>query len=140
MNETLPRASNSLLVIAGVVAIGFGIMTLLSGGQVLFGSDAARTAAGNVVGFVLWFNFTTGALYIAVGIGLLMRSRWAAKGAVLLTVAIAAVGIAFAAHIASGGPYEPRTVVAMTLRLFVWLTIAAVACRAFTCFGPSKLN
>jgi hypothetical protein len=32
-------------------------------------------------------------------------------------------------HISSGGPYETRTLVAMTLRLGVWLAIAALAMR-----------
>lgn len=133
--------SNSrLIAIAGLVAIGFGVLTLISGGSVLLGGASARNAAGHVVEFVLWFNVATGALYVAVGIGLLMRRNWAAKGAVLLSVAIAAVGISLAGHIWSGGQYEVRTVAAMTLRLLVWLAIAAIACRAFSCFGLKKLN
>jgi len=43
--------------LAGGIAIVFGVATLLSGGQVLFGNDAARAAAGAYVPFVLWFNF-----------------------------------------------------------------------------------
>lgn len=140
MAHNLKQANYSLVVVASIVAIGFGIVTLLSGGQVLFGSDATRAAAGNVVAFVLWFNFITGALYVVVGAGLLMRRDWAAKAAVLLSIAIASVGVALAAHIISGGHYETRTVAAMTLRLLVWLIIAAVSCRALTCFGASKQN
>jgi hypothetical protein len=50
-----------------------------------------------------------------------------------LTIAIAAAtALAFAAlgvHVASGGAYEQRTVIAMTLRLLVWVAIAAIAWR-----------
>ena len=63
--------------IAGAVAIVFGIATLKAGGQVLFGGDAARAAAGNVVTSVLVFNFTAGFLYVAAGIAIWLGSVWA---------------------------------------------------------------
>jgi hypothetical protein len=66
---------------------------------------------------------------VIAGIGLWLRRRWAAR----LTIAIAAAtALAFAAlgvHVASGGAYEQRTVIAMTLRLLVWVAIAAIAWR-----------
>ena len=39
-----------------VVAVLFGLLTVLSGGRTLFGGEAARLAAGAIVPFVLWFN------------------------------------------------------------------------------------
>ncbi|MCB5412136.1 hypothetical protein [Pseudogemmobacter faecipullorum] len=39
--------------IAGVAAIAFGLLTLISGGSALFG----LVDMGAVVPFVLWFNF-----------------------------------------------------------------------------------
>lgn len=139
MNQVHPPTFR-LVRIAGIVAVGFGIATLFAGGRVLFGSDEARAAAGRVVDFILWFNVVTGALYVAVGAGLLMRRDWAAKGAVLLAIAIAAAGLWLGAHIMSGGQYEVRTVAAMSLRLLAWVTIATIACRALTCFGLKKLS
>jgi len=32
-------------------------------------------------------------------------------------------------HVASGGAYEPRTVIAMSVRILVWGAIAAIAWR-----------
>ena len=40
----------------GIAAILFGVLTILSGGQALFGGEAARAAVGAAVPFVLWFN------------------------------------------------------------------------------------
>ena len=66
------------------VAIGFGLLTIKEGGTILFGDEAARTAAGNYVLFVLWFNFVAGFAYIIAGAGLWMLQRWAVWLSVLL--------------------------------------------------------
>lgn len=46
-----------------------------------------------------------------------------------LALATAFAFAAFGMHIYSGGAYEPRTVIAMSLRTLVWVTIAAIAWR-----------
>ena len=46
--------------IAGVAAIAFGLLTLISGGSALFG----LVDMGAVVPFVLWFNFLAGFAYV----------------------------------------------------------------------------
>ncbi|MBY0577017.1 MAG: hypothetical protein K2P67_10555 [Gallionellaceae bacterium] len=112
-----------------LVAVGFGLLTIKEGGMILFGGEAAHTAAGNYVPFVLWFNFVAGFAYVVAGVGLWLQQRWA----VWLAVAIAAATIltfaAFGVHVYSGGAYEQRTVIAMSLRSLVWVTIAAIAWR-----------
>ena len=39
------------------IAIVFGLLTIKSGGSVLFVNGIARESAGDYVSFVLWFNF-----------------------------------------------------------------------------------
>jgi hypothetical protein len=104
-------------------------MTIKEGGAVLLGNEAAVTAAGNYVPFVLWFNFLSGFAYIAAGVGLWFQQRWAVWLAVAIVVAILFTFAAFGMHINSGGAYEQRTVVAMTMRSMVWIVIAGVAMR-----------
>ena len=48
---------NTGLLIAAIVALLFGALTILSGGRTLFGGLEARAAMGDAVPFVLWFNF-----------------------------------------------------------------------------------
>ena len=115
------------LALLAVVAIVFGGLTILSGGLVLFGSTAVRLAAGNAVPFVLWFNFGAGFAYMAAGIGLLMRHRWAAWLSILIAVATVLVFAGFGLFVAEGGAYETRTAVAMSVRSAFWLLVAAVA-------------
>jgi hypothetical protein len=43
--------------IVAFIAMLFGILTVKSGGSVLFIDGIAREEAGNYVPFVLWFNF-----------------------------------------------------------------------------------
>lgn len=112
-----------------LLAIGFGLLTLREGGAVLFIDGAARQAAGHYVPFVLWFNFFAGFFYIAAGVGLWLRRHWAAWLALAIAAATALVFLAFGVHVALGGTWEQRTVVAMTLRTLVWVGIATIAWR-----------
>ena len=115
--------------IAGIVAVMFGLLTIVSGGRALFGDEVARAAVGAAVPFVLWFNFYAGFAYIAAGAGLIMRFRWAAWLSTLIAAATVVVFLAFGVHVLSGGAYEMRTVGAMSLRSIVWVAIAILAWR-----------
>jgi hypothetical protein len=119
---------HSLRAVA-VIAVLFGLLTIASGGRVLFGSDAARQAAGATVGFVVWFNFVAGFAYVVAGLGLWLRQRWSVPWAGLIALSTAAVFAVFALHVWQGGAYELRTAAAMALRLAVWAGIAWVGYR-----------
>lgn len=112
-----------------LVAVGFGLLTIKEGGMTLIGNEAARTAAGNYVPFVLWFNFMAGFAYVVAGIGLWLQQRWAVWLAVAIAAATAFTFAAFGVHIFIGGLYEKRTVIAMSMRTLAWATIAAIAWR-----------
>ena len=124
-------------LLAGI-AILFGVATIISGGAVLFGNAESRAAAGAVVPFVLWFNFASGFAYILAGIGLALWKPWGAWLAALIAASILVASAVFAAHIMSGGAYEMRTVMAMTLRAAVWFGIALASCRALGCIGAQR--
>lgn len=111
---------------AAIVAIVFGILTVLSGGRALFGG----ADMGATVDFVLIFNFAAGFAYVAAGIGLWRGERWALALSVAILLATLLVFIAFGWHVMSGRPYEARTMGAMTVRSLVWVAICALALRA----------
>lgn len=113
--------------IAALAAVAFGLLTLKSGGSVLFFDGTARAEAGSYVPFVLWFNFLAGFAYIAAGIGLWSRRRWAAWLAILIAAASLTVYLLLGLHIAQGGAFEQRTVIAMGIRCLVWSAIALYA-------------
>jgi hypothetical protein len=115
--------------VAAAVAVLFGVATVLSGGRVLFGDGAAQ--AGDYVPFVVWFNFLAGFAYVAAGIALWLRRRWAPLAALALALLTALVFAAFGAHILGGGAFEARTIAAMSLRTVVWFSIAALALFAW---------
>jgi len=110
--------------LAGGLAVGFGIATLVEGGHVLFGGPAAQAEAGNVVPFVLLFNFGAGFAYILGGMATVTRRAWAAWVARGVAVATVVVFAAFGVHVLQGGTYELRTVVAMSLRSAFWVAQA----------------
>ena len=128
MTVSKPQRS-VLLRVFSLVAVGFGALTLKEGGGVLFGDVAARAAAGNYVPFVLWANFCAGFFYIAAGIGLWLHRVWAMWLALAILLATLLTYAAFGMHIATGGAFEMRTVIAMGIRSGVWLLIGAAAYR-----------
>ncbi len=120
---------NRLLKWLAIAAIAFGLLTVISGGRALFGGEAARAELGNIVPFVLWFNFIAGFVYVAAGAALLLAKPGAAKLALLLAVTTVVVFLAFIAHVVSGGAYEMRTVGALAIRSLFWIVVAAFALR-----------
>ena len=120
----------------GAFAVAFGLATLVEGGHVLFGGPAARAEAGNVVPFVLQFNFAAGFLYVLTGALTLLGKPVALRLARVLAVATALVFVAFGAHVALGGAFERRTVVAMTLRTLFWAAQALLLRRLATQTQP----
>lgn len=133
MKNIPPRRPRWAAVLA-LVAITFGIITIIVGGKTLFGGAEERAAVGNIVPFVLWFNFVAGFAYVIAGFGLLLWKRWAAQLSAAIAVATIAVFIAFGVHIfLLGGAFEMRTVGAMIIRSAVWIVIAATACRTLRC-------
>lgn len=126
------------VAIAGAGALLFGIATISSGGNALFGSPEARAAVGNAVPFVLWFNFLAGFAYIVAGVGLLLARWWAAPLSVLIAAATLLVFGAFVVHVASGGAFEMRTVFAMILRSGIWGLIAVFAWRTLRGNGAGR--
>jgi uncharacterized membrane protein len=113
-----------------IAAIVFGALTVFSGGRALFGGIEARAGLGNIVPFVLWFNFVAGFAYIAAGAALLIPHRCGARIALLLAVSTLLVFLAFMAHVLSGGAYEMRTVGALSIRSLFWIAVAVFARRA----------
>ncbi len=110
--------------ISAIVAVVFGLMTIKSGGNVLFINGEARRDAGNYVEFILWFNFCAGFFYVVTGIGIWLKKAWAPAAAITIAV-LTLVGFgALGVFIFFDGEYEQRTVVAMTLRSVIWVTIA----------------
>lgn len=122
-----PKEHTMWLRVVAVIGTLFGLLTIREGGAVLFFDGPARVAAGDYVPFVLWFNFLAGFAYVVAGFGLWFRDRWAARAALGIAVATLSVFALFAWHIMSGGAYEFRTVIAMTLRSTIWLVVATVA-------------
>lgn len=120
---------------AAMVAALFGGLTIRSGGAVLFGEPEAVRDAGNVVPFVLWFNFVAGFAYLAAAVGLWRARIWGARMAIAIAGLTALVFALLGVHIATGGAFEMRTVWAMTLRTAVWGTLAVFGCIATGCIA-----
>lgn len=123
------RTGFRALRIAAIVALVFGLATILSGGRALFGDAAARAAVGEAVPFVLWFNFLAGFAYVAAAVGLYLGRGFAVALSLAIVVATVLVAGAFGLHVAQGGAFEGRTVGALILRIGVWAVIAVVAWR-----------
>jgi uncharacterized membrane protein (DUF2068 family) len=115
--------------IAAAIGIVFGLATIKSGGEVLFGGTVYQKAAGHYLLFVVWFNFLAGFIYLVAGVGIWMRLRWAVWLSLLIAIATVVVFAILGVHILNGGAYETRTVAAMSLRSIVWISLFAFSYR-----------
>jgi len=113
-----------------IAAIVFGVATVVTGSRALFGSLESRAHYGNVVPFVLWFNFFAGFVYIAAGTGLLMCRRWAVYTSLFVAFSTLLVFVAFGVHVIGGGAFERRTIGALTIRSLFWIAVTIVSMRA----------
>lgn len=125
----LSRKRHAIVWIITIGAVVFGLMTIKSGGSVLFIDGEARQAAGNYVDFVVWFNFLAGFLYIVTGVGVLFKKAWATEMAIIIAALTLLVLVSLGIHILNGGEYEQRTVIAMSIRTLVWTAIAVTCWR-----------
>lgn len=122
--------SNKIIKWLAIVALLFGALTIASGARALFGAAETKAALGDVVPFVLWFNFLAGFVYVVAGAGLLARKQWGVYAAMFLAIATVLVFVAFGVHVVGGGAFEARTVGALTLRSSFWIVVAMLAYRA----------
>ena len=111
--------------IAGSAAIGFGILTLLSGVSALVGA----VDMGDVVPVVLWFNVFAGIAYVAGGIAMVLGHRLSLPLALAIFLATAAIFLVFGWRVRAGDAFEMRTVWAMTLRTAFWAAMVWIAAR-----------
>ncbi len=107
----------------------FGLLTIKSGGSVIFVDGPSRLVAGNYMPFVVWFNFLAGFIYLVAGVGLWLQKQWAIRLSMFIAVATLIVFVAFGIAILMGQAYEMRTVVAMSLRTFIWSVTSLIAYR-----------
>ncbi len=110
-----------------IISIAFGVLTIKSGGAVIFIDGVDRQAAGNYVNFIVWFNFIAGFLYILAGLGFLFNQNWTLKLAVAIAVTTIMLFAVFVVYIVMGGSYEMRTIIAMSLRSVTWISFSLVA-------------
>ena len=122
--------ANRIVNWVAIAAIVFGVVTVLTGGRALFGSLESRADFGNVVPFVLWFNFLAGFVYIVAGAGLLLCRRWAVYTSLFVAGSTILVFVAFCVHVIGGGAFERRTIGALTIRSLFWIAVTMVSIRA----------
>ncbi len=129
MNTTHPKPPKPLWWAKPIatLALIFGVMTVISGGNILFGPAEARELAGNYFGFVVWFNFLAGGAYVVAAVGLWCHKNWAFHLAAFIAIATAVVALVFALLVLRGQAFEMRTVGALAFRFTFWAVVAFLA-------------
>ncbi|MDX2471326.1 MAG: hypothetical protein QNL04_12205 [SAR324 cluster bacterium] len=122
MNDTATENPNKKFTPLKGLAIFmfiFGLLTVKSGGGVLF-VDSIREVAGNYILPIVWFNFLAGALSLLVAPSLWLGKVWAPKVASAVFFAYLAMDLYLAVHIVTGGMYMEKTILAMAIRTTMW--------------------
>lgn len=121
--------SSKTLTIMTIIALVFGLLTVYSGGDVLFVDGAGRERAGNYLYVIVWFNFMAGFVYILAAYCLYKQKLIALmlSKAIAISTLIAFIGLLI--YVYFGGVYEVRTIGAMVLRFSVWFVILHFASK-----------
>ena len=101
MNNLLKKYK-FIMPFLGLLAVGFGLLTIKSGAHVLFGGEAGKQFAGNYISFVLWFNFVAGFFYILAGVGVFFRKKYSSPLTKILAISTLLVFLAFGVVVFSG--------------------------------------
>jgi hypothetical protein len=110
--------------VVAVVAVVFGLVTMLAGGRVLFGvSDPGYV----VFRPLLVYNSLMGGVYTVVGAGVWRAARWARRGAWMIAALNFVALVATVIGHFLGSSIAIDSVRAMTFRSVVWLVLAFVA-------------
>ena len=114
-----PRDMNAIRRALAVVAVLFGIATLVAGGRVLLGADPGYV----VYRPLLAYNTAMGAAYVAAGLLVWVDSRRATYLAAAIFVLNGLVLGAIAWRYTHAGGVAVESLRAMTLRTGVWLVL-----------------
>ena len=120
-NSTVP---STWMKGVALLAMLFGLATVFSGGNVLFGADEARELAGAYVPLVVWFNFLAGFTYVLAAVGIWQGRTWAFGLSAFIAAATAATALVFGILVLLGSAFEMRTVGALALRTGFWVATA----------------
>ena len=116
--------------VIGLLVGVFGLATVFSGGSVALRLGMAPELAGDVIPFVVWFNFAAGFAYLAAAWGIWTERNWARWIAVTIAVATFLVAVGFGIVVTSGQEFEMRTIGALGFRFLVWAGIAVWLIRS----------
>jgi hypothetical protein len=115
------------IIIAAVIAVIFGLLTIFAGGSVITGLFGMREKEGHYILFVVWANFVCGILYLAAAYGFFKRKKWTLSILNLSFWILVAAFIAFLIWVINKEPYETKTFVALSFRMLLTLALAWVA-------------
>lgn len=127
--NSFPKTKPKSMIILAMIALVFGAATIYSGGEVLFVDGAGRTRAGDYIGFIVWFNFIAGFIYLVAAYGLYKSKQWSVLFSKIIVIATLIAFGALGVYIFNGGAFEIRTLAAMILRSSVWVAIAYFATK-----------
>lgn len=119
--------NKSILSIAGIFLMSFGLLTLFMSTAVNFDLLGIRAKQGNYVPFIVWANWCCGLMYLAASYYFFKPAIYAKKilSLAVLVLIVAFIGLLF--HINSGGLYEVKTVKAMIFRTTITIAFLLIA-------------
>lgn len=119
LTRSIIKLMKIIQIVLALVAVLFGIATLVAGGRVLLGADPGYT----VFRPLLIFNTAMGVAYVAAGVlawrNVQRGKNWAAAIFGLNGLVLGAVGYLYV----TGGGVAVESVRAMVLRTVVWLVL-----------------
>lgn len=118
---------NKLIIIAAIVSLIFGLLTIFAGGSVILDLFGMREREGNYVPYVVWASFISGILYVFASFGFFKNRAWT-KTVLKYAIYILIAGlVALIVWILKNEPYETAIIFKLSFRILLSVGLFWVA-------------
>ncbi|HET7119120.1 MAG TPA: hypothetical protein VFI29_21685 [Hanamia sp.] len=118
---------NKLIIIAAIVSLLFGVLTIFAGGSVILDLFGMREREGNYVTYVVWASFISGILYVFASYGFFKNRAWT-KTVLQYAIYILIAGfVALIVWILKKEPYETAIIFKLSFRILLSVGLFWVA-------------
>jgi len=123
---------NIILKSSSVLVYVFGLLSMFKSLSIIFNLFHLREIEGNYVLFVVIANLICGVIYLFAGYGIFKEKNWTTNFLFIAAFILIFTFIVLVIYIISGGIYEEKTIIAITIRTFITLIFTLISWNFIT--------
>jgi len=123
---------NIILKSSSLLVCVFGLLSMFKSLSIIFNLFHLREIEGHYVLFVVIANLICGIIYLCAGYGIFKEKNWTTNFLFIAAFILIFTFIVLVIYIISGGIYEEKTIIAITIRTFITLVFTLISWNFIT--------